>query len=129
MIVTPTDPSGGGGHGVSPSAIDQQICEQNPCTQRPLVHASSLVHGAYRLSTGAPVLELSSSLLDSDDGVSLVLSSALVVAFVVDDVVGSLVTTVTLLSSPASLELSCAPLLELHSPASQSDRDGTSGFE
>lgn len=32
-IVTPTEPAGASGHGVSPSFCDQQICEQNPAAQ------------------------------------------------------------------------------------------------
>jgi len=67
VIVTPTASSGGGGHGVSPSICVQHTVVQNPAAQYPLVHCSSASHGAYMLSTGAPVLLSSSppSLLDA----------------------------------------------------------------
>src|SRR5688572_11515983 len=101
----PNASSGGGGHGLSPSSADQQTCEQKPSTQQPVVHMSSLVHGAYMLSSaGSPALELSPPLESA--GASVELSSPgasvveLVVVFVVADVPGLVVSSGGLSSPP-----------------------------
>src|SRR5689334_16542607 len=90
-MFTPSAPSGAGGHGVSPSTCDQHTCEQKPSTQKPLVHMSSLVHGAYMLSAGSPVLELSSSLDSAGSVLELPASVESVVGSVVGSVLGSVV--------------------------------------